>query len=63
MVLGVTIDGVKVILDIDQSHSENSNVVGQLFDRLIERGFRFEEGILFIVDGSKRIISAIKRRF
>ena len=61
--LGITIDGVKVILDIDQSHSENSNVVRQLFDRLIERGIRFEEGILFIVDGAKGIIGAIKRQF
>lgn len=61
--LGITIDGTKVILDIDQSHSENSNVVRQLFDRLIERGLKFEEGILFIVDGSKGIISAIKKRF
>lgn len=61
--LGITIDGVKVILDIEQSHSENGNVVRQLFDRLIERGLKFEEGILFIVDGSKGIISAIKKRF
>lgn len=63
VVLGITIDGTKVILDIDQSHSENSNVVRQLFDRLIERGIRYEEGILFIVDGSKGIIGAIKRQF
>jgi transposase-like protein len=61
--LGVTLDGTKVILDIDQSHSENSGVVRQLFDRLIERGLRFEEGLLFIVDGSKGIISAVERRF
>ena len=63
VVLGITIGGVKVVLDIDQSHSENSNVVRQLFDRLMERGLRFEEGLLFIVDGSKGIISAIKKRF
>jgi transposase-like protein len=61
--LGVTLDGTKVILDIEQSHSENSGVVRQLFDRLIERGLRFEEGLLFIVDGSKGIISAVERRF
>lgn len=61
--LGVSSDGTKVILDIDQSHSENSVVARQLFDRLIERGLKFEEGILFIVDGSKGIISAIKKRF
>lgn len=63
VVIGITIGGAKVVLDIDQSHSENSNVVRQLFDRLIERGLRFEEGLLFIVDGSKGIISAIKKRF
>ncbi len=63
VVLGITLDGTKVILDIDQSHSENSNVVRQLFDRLIERGLKFEEGLLFIVDGSKGIIGAIKKQF
>ena len=63
VVLGITIDGTKVILDIEQSHSENASVVMQLFDRLIERGLRFEEGLLFIVDGSKGIIAAIKKRF
>jgi len=61
--LGITIDGTKVILDIEQSHSENANVIMQLFDRLIERGLRFEEGLLFIVDGSKGIIAALKRKF
>lgn len=63
IVLGVTIGGDKVVLDIDQVHTENSIVINQMLDRLIERGLRYKEGILFIVDGSKGIIKAIKERF
>ena len=61
--LGITIEGKKVILDIEHSHSENSRVISQFMDRLIERGLQFEEGLLFIVDGSKGIITAIENRF
>lgn len=61
--LGITMDGEKIILDIEQSHSESSMVTGQLFDRLIERGLKYEEGLLFIIDGSKGIIKAIRQKF
>lgn len=61
--LGVTIEGDKVILDIEHSHSEASIVIEQLLDRLIERGLRYKEGVLFIVDGSKGIIRGIRQRF
>lgn len=63
VILGVTLDGKKVILDIEHSHSENSAVVEQLFEKLIERGLKFEEGILFIVDGSKGLIRGIQNKF
>lgn len=61
--LGVTVGGQKIVLGIEQSYSENSKAAQQFFDRLIERGMRFEEGILFIVDGSKGFISAIRAKF
>lgn len=61
--LGVTLDGRKMILDVEQSHSENSRVIEQFFDKLIERGLKYEDGLLFIVDGSKGIINAIESRF
>ena len=61
--LGITTDGEKIILDIEQSHSESSLVTGQLLDRLIERGLRYKEGLLFIVDGSKGLIKAIRQKF
>lgn len=61
--LGITMDGEKIILDIEQSHSESSLATGQLLDRLIERGLRYKEGLLFIVDGSKGLIKAIRGKF
>lgn len=61
--LGVTLEGRKMVLGIEQVHSENSQAIGQWFDRLIERGFKYEEGILFIIDGSKGIRKAIEERF
>ena len=63
VVMGVTITGEKVILDIEHSCTENALVVDQLFDRLFRRGLKFEDGILFIVDGSKGLISGIQNRF
>ena len=61
--LGVTIDGEKIILGVEQIHSENSRAIIQWLDRLIERGLKFEKGLLFIIDGSKGIKKAIEQRF
>lgn len=61
--LGITLEGRKIILGIDQSHSEHSRVLGQFFDNLIERGLSFEKGVLFVVDGSKGIRRGIENRF
>jgi len=63
VVLGITTSGAKVILDIEHSHSENGHVVEQLLDRLIRRGLKYEDGLLFIVDGSKGLIKGIKNKF
>lgn len=61
--VGVTIDGEKIVLGIEQIHSENSRAVMQWLDNLIERGLKFEKGILFIIDGSKGIKKAIEQKF
>lgn len=61
--VGVTIDGKKIILGIEQVHSENGRAIEQWLDRLIERGLKFEQGILFIIDGSKGIRKAIEHKF
>ena len=61
--LGVTLDGNKHVLGVEQIHSENSKAIEQWLERLIERGLKFEDGILFIIDGSKGIKKAIERKF
>ena len=61
--MGVTIDGRKIVLGVEQSHNENSRAIEQWFDKWIERGLKFEDGILFIIDGSKGIRKAIERKF
>src|SRR3990167_4800792 len=61
--LGVAIDGRKIVLGIEQIHSENAKAIEQWFDSMIERGLKFEDGILFIIDGSKGIRKAIERKF
>ncbi len=61
--LGITIAGRKIILGVEQSHNENSRAIEQWFDKWIERGLKFEDGILFVIDGSKGIRKAIERKF
>ena len=60
--MGVTIDGEKLVLGIEQMHGENAKAIGQWLEKLIERGLKFEDGILFIIDGSKGIKKAIEQR-
>jgi len=61
--LGVTLTGEKVILGMEQMNAENSKSVGQFLDKLKERGLRYQEGLLVIVDGSKGIIKAVREKF
>lgn len=60
--LGVTLHGEKLILGTEQIHSENARAIEQWLDRLMERGLKFEEGILFVIDGSKGIKKAVEQK-
>lgn len=61
--IGVTMDGKKVILGLVETASENATVCGEFLDSLVERGFRFEEGLLAVIDGSKGLHRAVRSRF
>jgi len=61
--LGITIEGTKVVLGIEQMATENHRPIAQFLEKLIERGLRYEDGLLFIVDGSKGIRKAIEEAF
>jgi len=61
--LGITITGVKVPLGFIQTTSENSKAVKGLLKNLIGRKFRFLEGILTVIDGSKGLRKAVEEVF
>jgi putative transposase len=61
--LGITIDGKKIILGIEQMATENHRPISRFFEKLIERGLRYTDGLLFIIDGSKGIDKAIHEIF
>ncbi len=63
IVLGITEAGEKVVLGFVQTTTENSKSIGELFVKLKERGMRYEEGLLFIIDGSKGLKKAIEQQF
>lgn len=60
IVLGVTAQGDKISLGFIQSATENSVSIKELLSKLVDRGLRFDEGILCVIDGSKGIYKAVK---
>lgn len=63
IILGITEKGQKIMLAIEQMATENHRPITRSLERLIERGLKFEEGLLFIIDGSKGIEKAVKEVF
>ena len=61
--LGVTITGIKIPLGFIQATTENSEAVKGLLKNLINRNFRFDEGLLTITDGSKGLKKAVEETF
>jgi len=63
IILGITMDGRKIVLGIEQMGTENHRAVEQFLNKAIERGLRYEDGLLCVIDGSKGIRKAVKRVF
>jgi len=61
--LGVTMEGKKVLLGFVQTATENASVLTAFLQELVERGLRFQEGLLCVIDGSKGLGAAIGRVF
>ncbi|MFQ5750913.1 MAG: transposase [bacterium] len=57
--VGITVEGEKIILGFVQTASENGRVCKQFLESLIERGLGYQQGLLFVIDGSKGIRTAI----
>jgi transposase-like protein len=63
LAVGVTTKGEKVILGLVQTATENAKACSQFLAELGERGLRYEEGLLVVIDGSKGLRKAIETVF
>jgi putative transposase len=61
LVVAIGIDrfGHKIVLGLRQGATENAAVVGELLEELAERGLKFAQPRLYVVDGGKAIRRAI----
>lgn len=57
--VGITLTGEKVFLGFVQTATENAAVCSAFFRSLIDRGLLYEQGLLFVIDGSKGIHKAV----
>jgi transposase-like protein len=61
--LGVTTEGVKIPLGLWEGSTENATVATALLSDLVERGLDPEQGMLFVLDGSKALRKAVRSVF
>lgn len=61
--LGITSNGDKIPLGFIHTTTENSTAVKGLLKDLIDRNFKFTEGLLVVLDGSKGLSKAVKETF
>lgn len=61
--LGITTEGVKIPLGLWEGSTENAAVARSLLSDLVDRGLDPEQGILFVIDGSKALRKAIDEVF
>ena len=60
---GITEDGEKQTLGVIEASNENANAVAGLLENLVERGLRYDQGILCVMDGAKGIHKAVCQVF
>jgi transposase-like protein len=61
--LGITTDGDKLALGLWSGSTENATVTSALLSDLVSRGLDIEQGMLFVIDGSKALRKAIRQVF
>jgi len=58
--LGVTVTGQKVMLGFVQTATENEKVCTEFLKGLIERGLRYDRGLLVVLDGARGLRAAVR---
>ncbi len=61
--LGISTEGIKIPLGLWEGSTENAIVATALLSDLVERGLDPEQGMLFVIDGSKALRKAIRTVF
>jgi putative transposase len=61
--LVITTDGTKIPVGLYDGDTENTVVVTGLLADLVDRGLRFEDGILCVIDGSKALAAGVRKVF
>lgn len=61
--MGVTREGQKVLLGLQEGHTENAAVVGILLDNLVDRKLALAERFLAVLDGAKALRAAVLARW
>jgi putative transposase len=61
--LGITTEGEKLALGLWSGSTENATVASALLSDLVSRGLDVEQGVLFVIDGSKALRKAIRQVF
>ena len=61
--LGITTEGEKLALGLWEGTTENATVAAALLSDLVDRGVDVEQGLLFVIDGSKALRKSIRQVF
>ena len=61
--LGITTEGEKLARGLWEGSTENATVAAALLSDLVDRGLDAEQGLLFVIDGSKALRKAIRQVF
>jgi transposase-like protein len=61
--LGVTIKGDKVMLGFVQAGTENERVCREFLRGLVDRGLKYQQGLLCVMDGSKGLKASVSQVF
>jgi putative transposase len=61
--LGISTEGDKLALGLWDGSTENASIAAALLADLVDRGLDVEQGMLFVIDGSKALRKAIRRVF
>jgi putative transposase len=61
--LAITADGTKAPVGLWDGSTENKTVVRSLLADLVERGLRFDDGLLVVIDGAKALAAGVREVF